>query len=232
MWAWDEDNGWCLGGERWCSAKAGHGQGRCRRVKEPVVPVAGQRERQMLLTDLRALVAYLEAHPQLPVGEMTRVEITYFPEGCDGHQQDQVVRLAEALGTRSRWEGEHFSCGKWFGQAGYRVVSIPERARKGELAAVVPLGGSGRGVSWLGLRSALARSGAVRRVRGIVHRVRETGDGVVRRGRAPVPHRTPADRHPALSGLRARGGEADRPGSRGTGHHAFDLGGWWFFRSA
>jgi hypothetical protein len=85
MWAWDEDNGWCRGGERWCSVKVGHGQGRCRRVKEPVVPVAGQRERQMLLTDLRALVACLEAHPQLPVGEMTRVEITYFPEGCDGH---------------------------------------------------------------------------------------------------------------------------------------------------
>ncbi|MFE1466839.1 hypothetical protein [Nocardiopsis dassonvillei] len=186
----------------------------------------------MLLTDLRALVAYLEAHPQLPVGEMTRVEITYFPEGCDGHQRDQVVRLAEALGTRSRWEGEHFSCGKWFGQAGYRVVSIPERARKDELAAVVPLGGSGQGVSWLGLRSALARSGAVRRVRGIVHRMRGTGGGVVRRGRAPVPHRTPADRHPALFVLRTRGDGADRPGSRGTGHHAFDLGGWWFFRSA
>ncbi|WP_150253575.1 hypothetical protein [Nocardiopsis deserti] len=142
MWAWDEDNGWCRGGERWCSAKVGQGQGRCRRVKEPVVPVAGQRERQMLLADLRALVAHLEAHPQLPVGEMTRVEITYFPEGCDGHQQDQVVRLAEALGTRPRWEGEHFSCGRWFGQAGYRVVSIPERARKGGLAEVVPLGGS------------------------------------------------------------------------------------------
>jgi hypothetical protein len=29
MWAWDEDNGWCRGGERWCSAKVGHGQGRC-----------------------------------------------------------------------------------------------------------------------------------------------------------------------------------------------------------
>jgi hypothetical protein len=197
-----------------------------------VVPVAGQRERQTLLADLRALVAYLEIHPRLPVGKMTRVEITYFPEGCDGHQQDQVVRLAEALGTRPRWEGEHFACGRWFGRAGYRVVSIPERAMKGGLAEVVPLGGSRQGMSWPGFRSALARSGVVRRVWGIIHGMRGTGGGVVRRGGTTVHHQPPADRHPTPSGLRTRGGEADRPVSRGTGHDAFELGGWWFFRSA
>ncbi|WP_241480272.1 hypothetical protein [Nocardiopsis halotolerans] len=96
-------------------------------------------ERQGLLGDLRTLVMYLETRPELPVGEMARVEITYFPEGCDDRQEREVVRLAEALGTRPRWEGDHFVCDKWFGQAGYRVVSIPERVRRGGLAAVIPL---------------------------------------------------------------------------------------------
>jgi hypothetical protein len=145
MRRWDEGQR-CQAGERACAAGdvVRHGVLRrptaCRRAEESVVRVAGQEERRVLLADLRTLVTYLERNPHLPVGEMTRVEVTYFPEGCDGHQEDEVVRLAGLLGVLPRREGEHYSCERRFGQAAYRVVSIPESVRTKERVAAVHSG--------------------------------------------------------------------------------------------
>jgi hypothetical protein len=145
MRRWDEGQR-CQAGERACAAGdvVRHGVLRrpaaCQQAEESVVRVADPDERRGLLADLRALVTYLEMHPYLPVGEMTRVEVTYFPEGCDGHQEDEVVRLAGLLGALPRWEGEHYSCERRFGQAAYRVVSIPESVRTKEKVAAVHVG--------------------------------------------------------------------------------------------
>jgi hypothetical protein len=145
MRRWDEGQR-CQAGERACAAGdvVRHGVLRrstaCRRAEESVVRVADPDERRDLLADLRALVVYLESNPHLPVGEMTRVEVTYFPEGCDGHQEDEVVRLAGLLGVLPRWEGAHYSCERRFGQSAYRVVSIPESARTKEEAAPTRVG--------------------------------------------------------------------------------------------
>ncbi|MEV2274547.1 hypothetical protein AB0I72_03080 [Nocardiopsis sp. NPDC049922] len=101
----------------------------CSQAEGATLRVAGRSKRLALLDDLRRLASYLEANPDLPVGEMTRVEIVYFTEGCDGHQQDEVARLAGVMEVAPRWEGDHYVTEKRIGQAGYRVVSIPENTR-------------------------------------------------------------------------------------------------------
>lgn len=106
----------------------------CSRAEESAVQVAGQLERRELLADLRAMVTYLEANPHLPVGEMASVELTYYPEGCDGHKEGEVLRLADRMGVAPQREGTHFVCEKRSGQARYRVVAIPEAARTQERA--------------------------------------------------------------------------------------------------
>lgn len=136
----------CPAGERSCvmGGVVDHGvlwqPSFCRKAQESVLRVAAPEERKGMLADLRTLLLYLESNPHLPLAEMTRTEVTYFTEGCDGHQESEVVRLAGALGARPRWEGRHYMCEKRFGTASYRVVSIPEaiRARPTEQASRVP----------------------------------------------------------------------------------------------
>ena len=70
----------------------------CSRAEGSAVQVAGQAERRELLEDLRAMVTYLEANPHLPVGEMATVELTYYPEGCDGNKEAEVLRVADRMG--------------------------------------------------------------------------------------------------------------------------------------
>lgn len=106
----------------------------CSRAEGSAVQVAGQAERRELLEDLRAMVTYLEANPHLPVGEMATVELTYYPEGCDGNKEAEVLRVADRMGLVPRREGTHFVCEKRIGQALYRVVAIPEAARTRERA--------------------------------------------------------------------------------------------------
>lgn len=106
----------------------------CAEAEGSAVQVADQVERRGLLEDMRAMVVFMESNPHLPVGEMAKVELTYFPEGCDGHKEGEVERLAALMGVAPRWEGAHFVCEKRIGQAFYRVVAIPEAVRTKERA--------------------------------------------------------------------------------------------------
>ena len=106
-------------------AGAGRWSGPCRRAGADTVTDAGLVERRELVEGLRALARFLEADPRLPVGQAARVELSYFPEGCDGRQEDEVLRLAQRMGTPAGWEGALFVTEKRFGQVAYRVVSIP-----------------------------------------------------------------------------------------------------------
>ncbi|MGW9351870.1 hypothetical protein [Nocardiopsis flavescens] len=92
-------------------------------------------ERRELVEGLRALARFLEADPRLPVGQAARVELSYFPEGCDGRQEDEVLRLARRMGTPAGWEGVLFVTEKRFGQVVYRVVSFPRLLAERERSA-------------------------------------------------------------------------------------------------
>lgn len=53
--------------------------------------------REQLIADLRALAAWLEEHPALPVGPYPQVEVTYIARGEDADAQlAEVDRIAEA----------------------------------------------------------------------------------------------------------------------------------------
>ncbi|MGW9349129.1 hypothetical protein [Nocardiopsis flavescens] len=99
------------------------------------MPDAGAVERREPVEGLRALARFLEADPRLPVGRTARVELSYFPEGCDGRQEDEVDRWARRMGTPAGWEGALFVTEKRFGRVAYRVVSIPRAAGERERSA-------------------------------------------------------------------------------------------------
>ncbi|MFE6307625.1 hypothetical protein [Nocardiopsis sp. NPDC057823] len=96
-------------------AGAGRWSGPCRQAGADTVTDAGMVERRELVEGLRALARFLEADPRLPVGQAARVELSYFPEGCDGRQEDEVLRLARRMGTPADWEGALFVTEKRFG---------------------------------------------------------------------------------------------------------------------
>ncbi|WP_017576905.1 hypothetical protein [Nocardiopsis kunsanensis] len=91
---------------------------------------AGRGPRRRIIADLRALAAFLERHPELPVSAHTSVEMTYFPlTDDDATAFDEVAEVGARLGRIPAWEGEHYLVGRAVGAARYRAVAIPERVR-------------------------------------------------------------------------------------------------------
>ena len=92
--------------------------------------IADPRTRADIIASLHQLVAFLHTHPQIPVPTLSRLDLTYFPEGDEEDRAAEVRRVADLLGTEPRLEGEHYVCQHRLGAAAYRVVAIPDRTRE------------------------------------------------------------------------------------------------------
>lgn len=91
---------------------------------------AGRGSRRRIIADLRALAAFLERYPELPVSAHTSVEMTYFPlTDDDAMAFDEVAEVGARLAKIPAWEGEHYVVGRAVGAARYRAVAVPERVR-------------------------------------------------------------------------------------------------------
>ncbi|GAA4898167.1 hypothetical protein [Streptomonospora salina] len=88
--------------------------------------------RARILADLRALTAFLTRRPEVPVPAIAGVDVTYFPSGApsgtDEAKTAEIDRVADLLGTRAAWEGEHYVAQHRIGAAAYRAVAIPDHA--------------------------------------------------------------------------------------------------------
>ncbi|MEV2279461.1 hypothetical protein AB0I72_28175 [Nocardiopsis sp. NPDC049922] len=83
-----------------------------------------------IISDLRELADFLEAHPDLPISPHTSVEVTYFPHTSrDADAFAEVARVGAALGVMPTWEGDHLVVEHVRGAGRYRVVAIPEKVR-------------------------------------------------------------------------------------------------------
>lgn len=86
--------------------------------------------RARIIADMRALAAFLEEHPELPISPHTSVEVTYFP--CTSNDEVAFEEVAEAASKLRRipaWEGEHYVVEHRHGAGRYRAVAIPEPVR-------------------------------------------------------------------------------------------------------
>ncbi|GAA1778394.1 hypothetical protein [Streptomonospora arabica] len=90
--------------------------------------IADAPARARITADLHALADFLQTRPAVPVPEITRLELAYFPSGSDSDQIIEVDRAAEALGTVARWQGAHYVAHHRIGAAAYRAVAIPSKA--------------------------------------------------------------------------------------------------------
>ena len=86
--------------------------------------------RARIIGDIRALAAFLEEYPELPISPHTGVDVCYFPR--TDHDEAAFGEVAEAgarLGRMPAWEGEHYMVEHRQGAGRYRVVAIPARVR-------------------------------------------------------------------------------------------------------
>ncbi|WP_017614000.1 hypothetical protein [Nocardiopsis salina] len=98
--------------------------------EERFTDAAGPALRRYIIADMRALAAFLERHPELPISAYTSVEITYFPlTDDDSVATGEVAEVGARLHRIPTWDGEHYVVEHGVGAARYRAVAIPERVR-------------------------------------------------------------------------------------------------------
>ncbi|MEV2279454.1 hypothetical protein AB0I72_28140 [Nocardiopsis sp. NPDC049922] len=101
-----------------------------RQVPGRFSDAASDERRSQVITDLRELAEFLEAHPDLPVSPHTGVDVTYFPRTSrDAEAFAEVSSVGALLGAMPTWEGDHLVVEHTRGAARYRVVAIPEKVR-------------------------------------------------------------------------------------------------------
>jgi hypothetical protein len=76
---------------------------------------------------LRALADYLEAHPGLPVPQVSICAgLTAYPAGTDTDKRAEVDRIAAILGVITDDFGVYQAERRFGGPVAYRVVAVPE----------------------------------------------------------------------------------------------------------
>jgi hypothetical protein len=91
----------------------------------PVTYYANDDERCRLIDGLRAVVQFLQDHPDVPAP--CWVDILVFPpDGLDEEKRAEIDVIASRIGAEaSESAGSHYSCSVSFGPVEYRAVAIP-----------------------------------------------------------------------------------------------------------
>jgi hypothetical protein len=89
--------------------------------------------RTQLITGLRQLADYLDAHPAIPV-TASGWDLLSFPQphGDDQAERAEVDRVADLLGREvcdDTTNGGHYTTARTFGPVTYRFVHVPARRR-------------------------------------------------------------------------------------------------------
>ncbi|MEU8340948.1 hypothetical protein AB0C74_04585 [Spirillospora sp. NPDC048832] len=91
---------------------------------------ADTNQRPRLIAGLRALAAYLEAHPEVPAPHAT--ELMVFAQGSDHAQRTEIERIATLVGAEVIAPDSftrHYRAMRDFGPVTYSAIAIPSTAR-------------------------------------------------------------------------------------------------------
>lgn len=91
---------------------------------------ADMNQRPRLIAGLRALAAYLEAHPKVPAP--IRAELLVFPRGTDDAVGAEIDRIGALIGSEVYTpdsSSSHYRTTREFGPVTYSAVAIPSAAR-------------------------------------------------------------------------------------------------------
>lgn len=91
---------------------------------------ADMNQRPRLIAGLRALAAFLEAHPEVPAPH--GAEISVFTRGTDDAMRAEVDRIAALAGSQINAEDlsrGHYRTEKDFGPVSYSAIAILKAAR-------------------------------------------------------------------------------------------------------
>ncbi|WP_433475006.1 hypothetical protein ACQPZP_41090 [Spirillospora sp. CA-142024] len=90
------------------------------------MPYADMNQRPRLIAGLRALAAFLEAHPEVPAPHST--ELMVFAQGSDRAQQTEIHRIAALVGAEVFTPdpySRHYRAMRDFGPVTYSAIAIP-----------------------------------------------------------------------------------------------------------
>jgi hypothetical protein len=80
---------------------------------------------------LRKLADFIEANPDLPIPGWAHV--TYFPDGADPEQHEEIDRVADIIGRETSWNKERtqYTVSRTFGPVTYKAALVlkAEKAR-------------------------------------------------------------------------------------------------------
>ena len=86
---------------------------------------ANSDERSRLIAGIRALAAFLQDHPDVPVAPWADVYV-FPPRGTDEQMRAEIDQIAARIGTAVTHDADHghYTASRHFGPVQYRAVAI------------------------------------------------------------------------------------------------------------